>query len=302
LPSCDPALAKRRQKHWEIEKYTWRRAATFKGPADMNQAILRTRIKQAAFNSGIRTNQLRPSNVFNAMFKKAAARLGYELRPFNRDYPIVKLIDTNKVEILRNKEFHNSVLACGNDTNLDDARLANIWAYAKLSGPGSMVEIGSWHGGGALHIANACPDRPIFVFDPFSGTRSFESLDSTLDTSFVLNQFTDTSEGYVRNLFSSHNKKAEIVKGFFPASAVDVDLGEVAFCHLDVDVYEATKQSLCYLSSRLAKRSFILLDDYQREAKGVDTAVDEFLRDHPRFRCFPLHPSQGLLLSLDLWD
>ena len=268
----------------------------------MNQAILRTRIKQAALNSGIRTNQLRPSHVFNSMFKKAAAQFGYELRSFNPSYPIVKPIDTNKVEILRDEDFHRSLLACANDTNLDDARLANIWAYAKLSGPGSMVEVGSWHGGGALHIANACPDRRIFVFDPLSDTRSFETIDETLDSSFALNQFTDTSEGYVRNLFASHNKKAEIVKGFFPASAVNVDLGEVAFCHLDVDVYDATKHSLYYLSSRLAKRSFILLDDYQREAKGVDAAVDEFLKDHPRFRCFPLHPSQGLLFSLDLWD
>jgi Macrocin-O-methyltransferase (TylF) len=268
----------------------------------MSQMIIKTRIKQAALNSGIRTNQLRPSNALNSLFKVAASRFGYELRSFDPNYPIVKPIDTNKVEILKNREFHASLIACGNDTNLDDARLANIWAYAKLSGPGSMLEVGSWHGGGALHIANACPERPIFVFDPFSDSQSFESLDEALDTSFALNQFTDTSEGYVRNLFASNNKKAKIVKGFFPASALNVDLGEIAFCHLDVDVYDATKKSLYYLSGRLAKRSFILLDDYQREAKGVDVAVDEFLRDHPRFRCFPLHPSQGLVFSLDLWD
>ena len=266
----------------------------------MNQMIKR-RIKQVALNSGFRTNQLRPSNAIDSLFKYAALKFGYELRSFNPDYPIVKSIDTNKVEILRDSEFHASLLACRNDTNLDDARLANIWAYAKLSGPGSMLEVGSWHGGGALHIANACPDRPIFVFDPFADTQSFKSLDETMDTSFAINQFTDTSEGYVRHLFASHGKKAEIVKGFFPASAMNVDLGEIAFCHLDVDVYDATKKSLYYLSGKLAKRSFILLDDYHREAKGVDAAVDEFLRDHPRFRCFPLHPSQGIVFSLDLW-
>ena len=268
----------------------------------MSQMMIKTRIKQAALNSGIRTNQLRPSNAFHSLFKFTAAKLKYELRASNPNYPIVKPIDTNKVEILRNDEFHASLIACGNDTNLDDARLANIWAYAKLSGPGSMLEVGSWHGGGALHIANACPDRPIFVFDPFSDNQSFESLDEELDTSFAINQFTDTSEGYVKNLFASHERKATIVKGFFPGSALNVDLGEIAFCHLDVDVYGATKKSLYFLSGRLAKRSFILLDDYQREAKGVDAAVDEFLRDHPQFRCFPLHPSQDSCFSLDLWD
>jgi hypothetical protein len=266
----------------------------------MNQTI-KQRIKRIALDYGVRTNQLRPSNLFYSLCSITAFKLGYEPQSLNPDYPIVKPMDTNKVEILRDNEFHASLIACKNDTNLDDARLANIWMYAKLSGPGSMLEVGSWHGGGALHIANACPDRPIFVFDPFSDTQSFEVLDERLDTSFTINQFTDTSEGYVRNLFASHKKKAEIVKGFFPTSALNVDLGEIAFCHLDVDVYDATKRSLYYLSSRLAKHSFILLDDYHREAKGVDLAVDEFLRDHPRFRCFPLHPSQGLVFSLDLW-
>ena len=141
----------------------------------MNQ-IIKKWIKQTALNSGLRTNQLRPSNVVNSLFKFAAFKRGYELRSFNPDYPIVKPIDTNKVEILRDSEFHASLIACRNDTNLDDARLANIWTYAKLSGPGSMLEVGSWHGGSALHIANACPDRPVFVFDPFSDGQSFESL------------------------------------------------------------------------------------------------------------------------------
>jgi len=262
---------------------------------------IKERVKQIALNHGVRTNQLRPSKLANWLCTYAAFRFGYELRPFNPHYPIIKPIDTNKVEILKDPEFHASLIACQNDTNLDDARLANIWAYAKLSGPGTMLEVGSWHGGGALHIANACPDRRMFVFDPFSDSQSFEALDGALDGSFTINQFTDTSEGYVRNLFASHNRKAEIVKGFFPASALNVNLGEVAFCHLDVDVYEATKNSLYYLADRLAKRSFVLLDDYRREAKGVDLAVDEFLRDHPRFRCFSLHPSQGVVFSLDLW-
>jgi hypothetical protein len=289
-----------KQDHIPNSSIAGDKMSELKGSDIMGQRI-KELIKQTALNSGLRTNQLRPSNIVNSLLKSAAFKFGYELRPFNPDYPVIKPIDTNKVEILRDRDFHASLIACSNDTNLDDARLANIWTYARLSGPGSMLEVGSWHGGGALHIANACPERRVFVFDPFSDSQSFEALDQTLDASFTINQFTDTSEGYVRNLFASHNKKAEIVKGFFPASALNVDLGEVAFCHLDIDVYEATRNSLYYLSGKLGKRSFILLDDFRREAKGVDVAVDEFLRDHPRFRCFPLHPSQGLVFSLDLW-
>jgi hypothetical protein len=93
------------------------------------------------------------------------------------------------------------------------------------------------------------------------------------------------------------------VGGTGGGSAVrDADLSQIAFCLLDVDVYEATRESLVFLAPRMAPRSFIVLDDVYRNVRGVTDAVDEFLRDNPSYLMLPLFPSQGVLLSTKLWS
>jgi hypothetical protein len=55
-------------------------------------------------------------------------------------------------------------------SDLDTARLANLWRLCRMSNPsGSAIEIGSYKGGGALHISNSCLARTIFVCDMFDG-------------------------------------------------------------------------------------------------------------------------------------
>ena len=69
-----------------------------------------------------------------------------------------------------------------------------------------------------------------------------------------------------------------------------------------MDVYEATRDSLHYLSEKLAPRSLIVLDDFQRGAHGLDRAVQEFLQGHAEFMSFPMFPGQALLFSRALWS
>jgi hypothetical protein len=260
---------------------------------------LKDRVKRFALDHGHRTSSLRPSSLLHTAFRRAARGLGYELSVVDDRYPLYPAIDANRVEVLADRDFRQSVACSEKHTLLDVARLANLWNLARMTGPGSLMEVGSYLGGGALHISNACPDRPMYVFDTFS---SFRSLDDELDGSFFQGQFSDTSVSYVERLFSSHNRGAEIISGYFHESAAGLDLKDVAFCHLDVDAYEATLGSLDFLADRLSRQSLIVLDDYRRTAAGVDRAVDEFLIGHPRFRCLPMFPGQGLLFSVDLWE
>ena len=213
---------------------------------------------------------------------------------------LVPPINTNNVEILLDEDFRASVDAARGNTLLDVGRLANLWYLARQAGEGTYLEVGSYKGGGALHICNAVRARKprFYSFDPFEDG-GFESIGDA-DDLFHKNQFTDTSYRAVANLLSVH-PNATAVRGFFPAAAQTMDLGPIAFCHLDVDVYEATRDGLAYLAPRLARHSFIVLDDINREVKGVDQAVAEFLAAHPSFLHIPLFPSQGLLLSTKLW-
>lgn len=207
---------------------------------------------------------------------------------------IKKPIDENKVEILGNTDFQNSLKEIGNYSLLDTDRLANLWEYCRLSNPeGAILEIGSYKGGGALHLSNAQPNRPIFVCDSFKG---FETIDARLDANFNMSQFKDTTINDVMKLFVHKGRKFEIVNGFFPESFNGRPFPQVSFVHLDVDIYKATLESLIYLDNKMMEKSFILIDDYNRSCEGVNKAVEEFLQTSDNWRAFPLFPSQGLLI------
>lgn len=213
---------------------------------------------------------------------------------------LVPPIDPSNVEILADKEFRASVEMVRGRTLLDVGRLANLWYLARQAGPGVYLEVGSYRGGGALHICNAVRERKprFYSFDPFEDG-GFERIRPE-DELFSKEQFTETSYREVVRLLSSH-PNATVTKGFFPAAAEGVDLEPIAFCHLDVDVYEATCGCLNFIAPRLGPRSYIVLDDINRNVKGVELAVREFLAANPSFLLIPLFPSQGLLLSTKCW-
>ena len=158
-----------------------------------------------------------------------------------------------------------------------------------------MVEVGTYRGGGALHISNSHPERRMYVFDPFDGDQSFQSLDSVEDARFHPKQFNNTSVEYVRRIFPPE-RDVRLISGFFPDSARGLDLDRIAFCHLDIDVGEGTLAALNYLAERLVPEgSYVIVDDYGRTAQGILNAVDRFLETHPQFDVKPMFPGQGLI-------
>lgn len=209
-------------------------------------------------------------------------------------------IESMDVEILSDPDFRRSVDQVKELTCLDFARLANIWMLTRSAPSGLFLEVGSFRGGTARHICNAIPQNaPFYCFDPFE-TGGFEKLDPG-DPVFKPTDFTETKyERVVALLASKQNAKA--VRGFFPAAAEGLDLRNISFCHLDVDIYDATANSLEFLAPRLASKGMILVDDYgHRETPGVMKAVADFISAHPLFFVVPMFPCQALLLSKDLW-
>jgi hypothetical protein len=224
-------------------------------------------------------------------------QLGYRLQKVHGVYAITKPIDPSHLEVLGDPVFQASVREVAHLTMLDTARLANLWNLCKLTDPrGHILEVGSYKGGGALHLSNCCRDRKVIVCDSFRG---FETLDSILDKNFNGEMFKDSGKERVAALFSSRGRKHEVIAGFFPASCVGKTIGPVSFLHLDVDVYKATIESLNYLEREnvLTDRALVVLDDYGRECAGVNEAVTEFTAACPRWKAFPLFPGQGLLVS-----
>ncbi len=224
-------------------------------------------------------------------------RLGYYLRQVRGDFPILKPINPFGVEVLGDPAFQASVREVADLTLLDTARLANLWRLCRTTDPeGNILEIGSFRGGGALHLSNSCPSRKIIACDSF---RSFETVHPTLDKSFHQEMFRSTSRERVAALFISRKRNYEVIDGFFPASCAGKTIAPVSFVHLDVDVYKATLESLNYLEQEriLLDRSLIVLDDYDRNAEGVNQAVAEFTAAHKHWLAIPLFPAQCLMLT-----
>lgn len=224
-------------------------------------------------------------------------RLGYDVHrvaPHQSD-PWVSLgIDTSYVEILEDTAFRASVEEVRPLTLLDVPRLANLWALCRMTNPaGAILEVGSYRGGGALHLSNSDPHRRIVVCDSFQG---FRALDPELDRAFSADMFLDTSRDAVEALFASRQRPAQVVAGYFPTSCSDIRIAPVSFVHLDVDTYEATGAALEYLPAHMTERSIIVSDDYNRHADGVNRAIQEFVARDSDWAAVPIFPSQALLL------
>lgn len=227
--------------------------------------------------------------------------LGYDIHKIDRraeevaqHYPVHKPLNPEHVEVLADPDFQRSVVDANPYTLLDTPRLANLWQICRRSDPaGAMMEIGTYRGGGALHLSNCAPKRHIIVCDSFEG---FKQLDKKLDAMFTMEMFKDTSFEGVSKLFTERKRSFEVIPGFFPDSCKDRTLPPVSFVHLDIDLYEPTLESLFYLDERMMSSAYIVLDDYLRGAEGIVQAVDEFLAKRPTWSFAPLFPGQGVLI------
>lgn len=186
---------------------------------------------------------------------------------------------------------------------MDVVRLANLWNMVRLAGPGTFIEVGTYRGGTALHLCNAIdvwhPGAPFFCFDPFE-TGGFQGM-TECDQAFKPTDFMETELEVVQRLLTP-KANATAVRGFFPDAAEGHDLDQIAFCHLDVDVYDSTLRSLDFVAQRLSPKGLIVVDDFgHMETPGVEKATLEFIEKNPAFLCVPLFPCQALLLPRSLW-
>jgi O-methyltransferase len=224
--------------------------------------------------------------------------MGYAIVPIEvaeaRPMPHLRPLDASEVEVLHDPDFQRSCEQVMRFTVLDPPRLANLWTLARLTNSrGNIIEVGVYRGGSALHLANSCPTRHVFACDSFEG---FRTLDPALDHLFRPDMFTDTSLRAVEQLFRSGGRSITTIPGYFPESCAEVSIEPLSFAHLDVDTYDSTSAALEFIEPKMMDHSLILLDDFHRNAPGVDKAVTEFVMAHPDWCALPAFPSQALLV------
>ncbi len=136
---------------------------------------------------------------------------------------------------------------------------------------GVMVEVGVYEGATAL-IMREESDKDLYLFDTFEGFP--DVLVKELDSQEYYVGLCKSEVEPVARLFKD-DKKTRIVKGIFPYSAKVLDKKKIAFAHIDVDIYQSTKDALEFIYPKMVKGGVIVIHDYHTH-KGVKKAVDDF--------------------------
>ena len=140
-------------------------------------------------------------------------------------------------------------------------------ATAKI--PGDIAEVGVYRGGSARLVCSELADRSLYLFDTFEGLPRTDQLDCR----FGRGQYAASYEKVQKYLSEFSN--VHIYKGLFPATAAPVTNKRFSFVHLDVDLYQPTRDALQFFYPRISSGGMFLIHDYLW-AEGVRQAVQEF--------------------------
>lgn len=116
---------------------------------------------------------------------------------------------------------------------------------------------------------------PVYLCDTFEGVVKAGSNDSV----YKGGEHADTSQGIVENLFHAMGiSNARILKGIFPDQTAHLIEPEARFrlCHIDVDVYQSSKEVTEWVWSRMVPGGIVVYDDYgDKTTDGVTRYLEE---------------------------
>lgn len=147
---------------------------------------------------------------------------------------------------------------------------------------GHTAECGVWRGMGSYIIAriNRAGDkqRTHFAFDSFEGL----SAPGDSEGSYWKGGDMAVPENVFRENLAEFLDDVRICKGWIPDCFSAVGDERFAFVHIDVDLYQPTRDSLEFFYPRLSSGAVVLCDDYGfTSCPGATRAMDEFLADKP---------------------
>ncbi|WP_394842208.1 TylF/MycF family methyltransferase [Pendulispora brunnea] len=160
-----------------------------------------------------------------------------------------------------------------------------------LDVPGHVVELGCHEGITALlmkmTMASFQSTKPLWVFDSFEGLPAPCPEDGEFTHAGMM---AATQQSLIENFVRMELEPPNIVAGWFDDTLRSQLPAEVAFAHLDGDLYSSIQVSLREVYPRLARNAIVVIDDYVDERlqpgvvnpyPGVKRACDEFFADKP---------------------
>jgi hypothetical protein len=157
----------------------------------------------------------------------------------------------------------------------DSQRELIDYALGAVTSDGYHLEFGVFTGGTIRFIARRISPRTIHGFDSFKGLPEAWS-------GFNLGRGAFDLKGRLPRV----PKNVRLHRGYFEESVpawLRDNPGQVAFIHLDCDLYSSTKVVLNLMASRMPSRTVILFDEYFNYANWEQhqfKAFQEFVQEH----------------------
>ena len=149
--------------------------------------------------------------------------------------------------------------------------LALMLSYAEQAPPGAFVEVGVYRGGSARELYEVAErqGRTLWLFDTFEGHPMPCEYDAPQHPAGRYADCADPSD------LRREMPNAHIVQCRFPGDLWWMaECGPVAFAHIDVDLYEGTRDAITYLAGWMATGGVMYFDDYGvPECPGASLAV-----------------------------
>jgi len=162
---------------------------------------------------------------------------------------------------------------------------------------GEIAECGTYNGSTAYFMALANErsgkDRNLYLFDSFAGLSQPGAEDGSYWRSGDL---ACPEEAVHRNLARFH--KVYVYRGWIPTQFSRVADHRFCFVHIDVDIYQPTRDSIEFFFPRLEPGGMLVCDDYGFDScPGARRAMDNFFADKQE-RIIHLPTGQGLVIKL----
>jgi O-methyltransferase len=163
-----------------------------------------------------------------------------------------------------------------------------------------VVECGVFRGGTALLEALTISEttdnqtnRYLHLFDSFAGMPE----ESSPEESFSAADFSRTSPEHVRRLLSDF-QFVRLHVGFIPNTFKNLTMEQIAWAHIDLDMYESVHDAITFLYPRIVPGGIMIFDDYGfPSCPGARKAVDEAFAKRPEIPlCLPT--GQCLVIKL----
>ena len=121
------------------------------------------------------------------------------------------------------------------------------------------------------------------LFDSFEGMSDPTAEDLRQDGSTPWRKgLLAATEVLLRNNLRDFASVIQIHKGWIPARFEDIEDERFCLVHIDVDLFEPTRDSVAFFYPRMVPNGIMVCDDYGFEScPGAKRAIDEFFHDKP---------------------